>query len=196
MAYQTAAQLNSIQMFTCKLYVNGVEVGIIDQGDVKFSTDFQIGTNGSQATGEGNMVSFTKGAMSTCEFTISTFNKDINLDLFEGMLVAGTTATAVSTPMVGTLQVSSIPRVLPENTFVLYPMWVDRNGTAYKDDDQNPLAVKISRGVIASPFEMNGSTGDTYKLSLTLNCLADPTLDYNTPWIMDDGITTAGVYTP
>jgi len=193
----TQAQLDSVLQFRVKAYANGIDVGVFEEGEISVKAPNNIDLKGSNTTGgSGAFMAVRKGTNPVITFTnLLEYNKAKFLNAFS-MLKAGTTLTGTTTPSTGTLMLTSIPAVVAPITLVLYPMVIDMNGVEYTDTNTNPYTILIPRAVNTGDFTMSFNSDGLATYTLEFTGLVDNVTYNNVSMIIDDGITSVGVYTP
>jgi len=197
----TNAQVKSIQNYSVAVYFGGVPLGVFDTSSTKIS--FKIGTEKVTSSRHGmsaiGMVN-TGIEENTIEIKINSYNKFVNKTIFGNNLVDGATATVAGTPFTGAQLLRSYIGIAQELPLVLYPFFTDvaglygAAGVSYIDNVTNPLAILYPKAVAVEGLENIFSAENVEGSTIKFEGIYDYVNNYAR--IQDDGITTAGVYTP
>lgn len=197
----TASEIKSIKNMRCIAYYNNVFLGVFEKDAQKFIFKDALEKITADLHGE-SAIGYRQDGNDECSFEckILSYNKHIIKNVNPDTIKAGTTATALGTPYTGALKFGGEPQIMVEYPLVIYPVFIDETGihgaagTRYSDTIDNPLAILIPKAIVEGGLEkaFGASTteGNTIKFhgvwDITQACMA----------IQDDGITSAGVYTP
>jgi hypothetical protein len=191
----TQAQLDSLLSFNTEVYFGGQLVGLFEPGEMKIKVPSNLEFKGTSQTGENGFVKavFTGSAPEVDLSAMREYNKKKFLDIYNNIFKAGVTGSIVSAPNVGALISDALPRIVPSKALVIYPQ-TTIGATSYISDISNPFTILLPQAVASSDFELTFNSGDLVTTQVGFQGLYDASLGGY--MVIDDGITTAGVYTP
>ena len=193
----TVADVLSLNNYSVVAFYNGVLVGVLQQGEhkISFTPDTEMITSSLLGSTPINIIQ--KGAEVKVTLALQGENKHRMKNIYSRQYTAsaGGVATADTTPDVGGIALKGNPMVLPSAALVLYPVTTNSAGTATIDDVNNKNAWTFGKAVATNGFEFSYTTEDIIKFELEFTILGDVTQD-GLLGNHDDGITSAGVYTP
>lgn len=192
----TATQAKSITNARYKMFVDGIDVGVITEDGVTFNYEPEYETVGSGLTGSAPVAKFLTGGMATLECTVRSFNKAVIAKCFGDVITVGTTAVDINSPFVGTLQGVITPKRQATMKVVLYPFVTDETGTVIASTETTAVkpAIVMQEAAINGNLEITFSTSEAIEFTVNFEGLVDVE-NSNRQWLMDDGIATDGAYT-
>lgn len=194
MAY-TAIQQNTQTNFRYALFYGGLSLGVLANADLTFNADYQFEDVTSSLYGESPIAQIYKGGKITAEVTIQEYNKNTKKAIYASIIGAGSTATNATTPFDGTLIGNGVPFRQTGQPLVIYPFYTDESGNVIADTVTSTLktAIVLEKAVVSSGLNMVMNPTTPYGFTVTFQGLLDVTTGRN--FVIDDGITSAGVYT-
>jgi len=195
----TQAQINAVLgAVPSKVFYNNIELGVLAPDSVTVTFNGNTEGFGSSMTGDGGHIGIiSDGTTATVTATLRNFDKYVLNAIAGYRFDEGSTATNSSTPFVGALIGISQPSLERGAPLVIYPAVYDNNAAVqYTDSTANKLTFLFPKAVLTGDIEIPFSTSDVTDIELEFTCLVDPTQNPPRLLIIDDGITSAGVYTP
>lgn len=194
----TQAQINAVLSAGCKAYYNNVELGVLAPDSITVTLTGNTEGFGSAMTGDGGHIGVVNdGAIATVTATLRNVDKYVLNAIAGYRFDEGSTATNSSTPFVGALIGISKPSLERGLPLVIYPAVYDNTGaTQFTDSTANKLTFLFPKAVVTSDIEIPFSTSNVTDIEIEFTCLVDATQNPPSYLYIDDGITTAGVYTP
>lgn len=193
----TSTQANTISNYLYRIYVAGIEMAPIPAEDLTFAFTPNKEMVGSAMTGETPIASINKGtAEAKLSFTVNGLNKNQIVTAFTGMIAEGTTPTAESTPYTGTLLGQGLPQRDVPFAVVAVLYYTDETGTPKAPNASVttlPMNILMPKAVLTGGGEFVFNPAAPASYSLEFSGLADVVNDAR-QWIMDDGISSSGVY--
>lgn len=193
----TEADLLSLNNHSVVAFYNGVLVGVLQQGDHTISMELDTDDITASLHGSSSIAQIKKGVEVSITLAVEGTNKHRMANVFSGtyQTISGGTATADTTPDVGSMEILGNPLVMARNALVIYPIYIDSAGTAFIDNTNNKNTFLFPKATAVNGFELTLSTEDIIKFDLEFRANVDVTNDGRMA-IHDDGIADDGTYTP
>jgi len=198
MANYTQSQIDAISNFSVIAYYNNINLGVLPAGTVTVKTVKSMTGFGSSLTGDNGYIGvINDGSYGVVTMELQNLSKHTLKALSGYDTQQGSTATNVSTPWVGANLGKSMPSIETGLPLVLRAITRNRNASTDLDDNaSNPLSWLFPKAVLTSDLEIALASNEITKISLEFMCLNDPTQTIPSWYFWDDGITSAGIYTP
>lgn len=191
MASYTTAQVQQATNFKADAYINGVYLGVLNEGDHIYRTVSNDTEFGSAQTGSNGAIGVVSGGEhGEVELTLRNVNKKVIYEALTGAFNG--VSTNISSPYAGTLEGRSNPRVKSPVALVVYPNFTaPSTGTEYLSDTSNPMAMCFPKAVYSGDFEFMMNADNVTDITLTFKALVDPASNNRYVYI-GTGVSTTG----
>lgn len=191
----TQADVDNLNNNSLIAIYNSVPIGILQTGEHKVTLELDtFEVTGSQG-GSTPLSTGLSGGMINVTLALQGFHKHKMKTVLEAVYsqISGGTATSATDGDLGSMEIITKPRILPQQALVLYPITVSLDGTVFEDDTANTRAILIPKATCINGFELVFQTDDVSKFELEFRGHADVANGFRLA-IMDDGIANAGTH--
>jgi hypothetical protein len=167
----TVAELSKILLVSWKVFHNQTEVGFLTADGLKYKGNQDFQKTETNLTGKTFIKKFALGGNPEIEFDLMAFDVDRISELYTwGRQVGG----GYELNGKNGVEILGTP-------WTFYPIFVDAAGNDYDANPQNPLAIRLYKGVVGDDLEFDSKSDGEVSLKIKIEGMGDLTKPRNSP---------------